>query len=115
MRSAAPHTTSTGTHTELSWPSSEGSALAARRPGYRFGLIDAALAPAAGRLDPAGLTQLRRDLAVVVSADALFTLTDLCDLSRPDAVDSAVHTARALTEAAFREAEHARPPERAVS
>jgi AcrR family transcriptional regulator len=80
--------------------------IAARRPGHRFGLIDAALAPAAHRLDPAALAQLRRDLAVVVSADALFTLTDLCELSRPDAVDSAVHTARALTEAAFRAAEH---------
>jgi AcrR family transcriptional regulator len=76
--------------------------VAARRPGHRFGLIDAALAPAAGRLDPAALTQLRRDLAVVVSADALFTLTDLCSLSRQDAVDSAVHTARALTGATFR-------------
>jgi AcrR family transcriptional regulator len=75
---------------------------AAARPGHRFGLIDAALAPAADRLDPAALAQLRRDLAVVVSADALFTLTDLCELSRPDAVDSAVHTARALTGAAFR-------------
>jgi hypothetical protein len=80
--------------------------IAARRPGHRFGLIDAALAPAAHRLDPATLTQLRRGLTVVVSADALFTLTDLCELSRPDAVDSVVHTARALTEAAFRAAEH---------
>jgi AcrR family transcriptional regulator len=80
--------------------------IAARRPGHRFGLIDTALAPAAGRLDPVALAQLRRDLAVVVSADALFTLTDLCGLSRPDAVDSAVHTARALTQAAFRAAEH---------
>jgi AcrR family transcriptional regulator len=79
-------------------------AVAARRPAHRFGLIDAALAPAAGRLDPADLAQLRRDLAVVVSADALFTLTDLYDLSGPDAVDSAVHAARALTEAAFRNA-----------
>lgn len=77
-------------------------AVAARRPGHRFGLIDAALAPAADRLDPAGLAQLRRDLAVVVSADALFTLTDLCGLNRPDAVQSAVHTARVLTTAAFR-------------
>ena len=77
---------------------------AARRPGHRIGLIDAALAPAADRIDPAGLAQLRRDLAVVVSADALFTLTDLCGLQRPDAVDSAVHTARTLTEAAFRPA-----------
>jgi AcrR family transcriptional regulator len=74
---------------------------AARRPGHRFGLIDAALAPAADRLDPVVLAQLRRDLAVVVSADALFTLTDLCELSRPDAVDSAVRTARTLTKAAF--------------
>jgi AcrR family transcriptional regulator len=81
-------------------------AVAARRPGHRFGLIDAALAPAAGRLEPDSLAQLRRDLAVVISADALFTLTDLCHLSRPDAVDSAVRTARALTEAAFRTAEH---------
>jgi AcrR family transcriptional regulator len=80
--------------------------IAARRPGHRFGLIDAALAPAAHRLDPATLTQLRRGLAVVVSADALFTLTDLCELSRADAVDSVVHTARALTEAAFRAAEY---------
>jgi hypothetical protein len=79
---------------------------AARRPGHRFGLIDAALAPAADRLGPAALAQLRRDLAVVVSADALFTLTDLCELSRPDAVDSAVRTARALTAAAFRGAEY---------
>ena len=76
-------------------------ALAARRPGHRFGLIDAALAPAADRIDPAGLAQLRRDLAVVVSADALFTLTDLCGLSGPDAVDSAVRTARTLTASAF--------------
>jgi AcrR family transcriptional regulator len=80
-------------------------AVAARRPGHRFGLIDAALAPAADRLDPADLAQLRRGLAVVVSAEALFTLTDLCGLSSPGAVDSTVHTARALTEAAFRRAE----------
>ena len=44
--------------------------------------------------------QLKRDLAVVVSAEALFTLTDLCGLSPEDAIASAGHTARALTEAA---------------
>ena len=38
---------------------------------------------------------------MVVSAEALFTLTDLCGLSGPDAVDSAVHAARTLTAAAF--------------
>jgi len=70
---------------------------AAPRPGYRFGLIDYALRPLA---DAAGLAQLKRDLAVVISAEALFTLTDLCGLSPDDAITSAVHTARTLTEAA---------------
>jgi AcrR family transcriptional regulator len=71
---------------------------AAMRPGYRFGLIDDALRPlAAGH---AVLAQLKRDLAVVISAEALFTLTDLCGLSPEDAIASVVHTARALTHAA---------------
>ena len=71
---------------------------AAVRPGHRFGLIDLALRPMAA--DTAVLAQLRRDLAVVISAEALFTLTDLCGLSPEDAIASAVHTARALTQAA---------------
>jgi AcrR family transcriptional regulator len=74
------------------------------RPGYRFGLIDHALAPldsSLGRRDPAALRQLKQDLAVVVSAEALFTLTDLCGLSPDDAIASAVHTARTLTIAAL--------------
>jgi AcrR family transcriptional regulator len=70
---------------------------AAMRPGHRFGLIDEALRPEA---DTAGLAQLKRDLAVVISAEALFTLTDLCGLSPEDAIASAVHTARTLTQAA---------------
>jgi hypothetical protein len=58
-----------------------------------------------GRDDPGralGSQQFResRDLAVVVSAEALFTLTDLCGLSPDDAIASAVATARTLTEAA---------------
>lgn len=78
---------------------------AARRPGHRFGLIDAALAPAdLAERDPEALAQLRRDLAVVISAEALFTLTDLCGLTPSDAITSAVHTARTLTAAAFRPA-----------
>jgi len=68
------------------------------RPGHRFGLIDYALRPLA--CDDAVLAQLKRDLAVVVSAEALFTLTDLCGLSAEDAIASAVHTARTLTQAA---------------
>jgi AcrR family transcriptional regulator len=73
------------------------------RPGHRFGLIDEALAPVADRIHPAALAQLRRDLAIVVSAEALFTLTDLCGLDPDTAIASAVSTARTVTEAAIRE------------
>jgi hypothetical protein len=50
------------------------------------------------------LAQLKRDLAVVMSAEALFALTDLCRLPPADAIASAVHTARTLTAAALRRA-----------
>lgn len=73
--------------------------LAATRPGHRFALIDQALAPLAGA-DPQMLAQLKQGLAVVMSAEALFVLTDLCGLPRQDAVASAVRTARSLTAAA---------------
>ncbi|WP_413804598.1 TetR/AcrR family transcriptional regulator [Streptomyces sp. OE57] len=75
------------------------------RPGIRFGLIDHALLPledTLGATDPDAFTQLKRDLAVVVSAEALFTLTDLCGLGPDEAVSSAVRTASTLTEAAVR-------------
>ncbi len=81
--------------------------LASRaRPGIRFGLIEHALAPFVDVLDAAGpqlLAQLRLDLAVVVSAEALFCLIDLCGLSTEDAIDSAETTARTLTAAAFQQ------------
>ncbi len=79
--------------------------LATVRPGVRFGLIDYALAPFETALpggDPSALNQLKRDLAVVVSAEALFTLTDLCGLSPDDAIASATRTAATVTAAAFR-------------
>ena len=72
----------------------------AQRPGHRFALIDHALAPLAGT-DPEILAQLKRDLAIVMSAEALFVLTDLCGLSPQDAVASAARTARTLTAAAL--------------
>lgn len=75
------------------------------RPGIRFGLIDHALLPlqaTLGSTDPEAFAQLRRDLAVVLSAEALFTLTDLCGLAPDDAVASAVRTAKTLTAAALR-------------
>ena len=77
-----------------------GAGLAPGRPGIRFGLIDRALAPFGDGRD---LAQLRRDLAVVVSAEALFTLTDLCGLSPEEAIASAARTAATLTAAAFRD------------
>src|SRR5207248_8628457 len=63
------------------------------RPGLRVDLIDHALAPLAETAHPATLTQLKRDLGVVVSAEAFFTLTDLYRLSPDDAIASIVHTA----------------------
>lgn len=72
------------------------------RPGYRFALIDNALIPLTGPnpdIDTATLEQLRRDLAVVISAEAVLTLTDLYGLDPEAAVESIVHTARLITEA----------------
>jgi AcrR family transcriptional regulator len=77
--------------------------LGRARPGIRFGLIDGALAPfvdAFASANPDLLAQLRLDLAVVVSAEALFSLTDLCGLSIDDAIESAAKTAGTLTAAA---------------
>ena len=77
------------------------------RPGIRFGLIDYALAPferrrpAGRRPSPAAMTSLKQDLAVVVSAEAFFVLTDLCGLAARDAIASAARTAATLTSAAF--------------
>jgi AcrR family transcriptional regulator len=72
------------------------------RPGRRFGLIDEALKPLATTLaetDREIFDQLKQDLAIVVSAEAFFTLTDLCGLAPEAAISSAVHTARTLTAA----------------
>ncbi|HUD39449.1 MAG TPA: helix-turn-helix domain-containing protein [Streptosporangiaceae bacterium] len=74
------------------------------RPGRRFGLIDEALRPLEGGFaaaHPERLAQLKRDLAVVISAETLFTLTDLCALDPAAAIASAVTTARTLTRAAL--------------
>lgn len=69
------------------------------RPGHRFGLIDEALNGA--DLPPAELAHLKEGLWVVASAEALFTLTDLCGLDPDDAIASAVRTASVLTRAAL--------------
>ncbi|QMU77244.1 TetR/AcrR family transcriptional regulator [Streptacidiphilus sp. PB12-B1b] len=87
-------------------------AESAARPGLRFGLIDHALSPldaTLGTTDPAALTQLKRDLAVVVSAEALFNLTDLHGLDPQTAIASVVHTATTLTRAALHHVGPAHP------
>ena len=74
------------------------------RPGQRFGLIDKALAPVErsfGQQNPAALESLKRELAIVVSAEALFTLTDLCGLPPAEAIAHAVHAAQTITAAAW--------------
>ncbi|HEV3360390.1 MAG TPA: helix-turn-helix domain-containing protein [Pseudonocardiaceae bacterium] len=76
-------------------------ATARTRPGLRFGLIDEALDPLTDTLAPEALAQLKNDLAIVVSAEALFNLTDLCGLTPEAAIASAVHTATTLTRAAL--------------
>ena len=70
------------------------------RPVRRFGLIDEALAPLAATADPDAIDQLKRDLAVIVSAEALFNLIDLCGLDPEAAIRSAAHTACVVTSAA---------------
>jgi hypothetical protein len=50
-------------------------------------------------LTPTTLTQLRQDLAVVMSAEAFFTLVDLCELSSADAIASVLSTVRSVTAA----------------
>ncbi len=77
---------------------------ASLRPGQRFGLIDAALAPVErswGQQNPAAFESLKRELAIVMSAEALFTLTDLCGLSPDEAIARAVHAAQTITAAAL--------------
>jgi len=78
---------------------------AARRPGLRFAWIEYALAPAEALLAPGdayAFARLKRDLAVVVSPEALFTLTDLCGLTPEDAVTHCVRLATAITAAALK-------------
>lgn len=87
--------------------------LAAKRPGVRFGLIDEALAPlndAPPAPDPHWLVQLKKDLVAVLSAEALFALTDLAGLTPDDAIASLVRSAKTITEAALQPKRTRQPP-----
>lgn len=73
------------------------------RPAHRFGLIEHALAPWAetcGSARRADVEQLVRDLALVINAESLLALIDLCGLAPDEAVASLVTTARHMTAAA---------------
>jgi AcrR family transcriptional regulator len=94
------------------------STARAVRPGYRFALIDQALAPLAAprsAIDAATLEQLRRDLAVVISAEAVLTLIDLYGLDPDATVASVVHTARLITNATLSRAEAGFPADEGVN
>lgn len=75
------------------------------RPGRRIALIDHALGPLEARVkgaDRAALRQLKHDLALVISAEAFFTLVDLFDLSPQEAIASGTHAAEVLAAEAVR-------------
>jgi AcrR family transcriptional regulator len=77
---------------------------AASRPHIRFAWIDYVLAPWESGLTPAQVddfARLKRDLAVVLSPEALFTLIDQCGLGEEEAVASATRLAGAITSVAL--------------
>jgi AcrR family transcriptional regulator len=79
------------------------------RPGLRYGLIDAALAPledTLGAEDPAALARLKLGLAALVGAEALLTLIDQRGLEAEPVIAGLVDAAALLTRAAV--AEHRR-------
>ena len=69
------------------------------RPAHRVGLIDAALEPLTD-VTPGRLNQLKNDLSIVVSAEALFTLLDLKGLAPEAAIESLTETAKNLVRVA---------------
>jgi AcrR family transcriptional regulator len=69
------------------------------RPGHRLGLIEAALVPMTDK-ECSRLRQLKNDLSVVISAEALFTLLDLKKLTPDAAVASLTETAKNLVRGA---------------
>jgi len=80
---------------------------ATARPGMRFDLIDFALAPAeeSAGVSITELAQLKRDLAVVMGAEALFCLLDQCGVPPEEAIASIVHTTTMLTRATLEKLE----------
>jgi AcrR family transcriptional regulator len=81
------------------WFSRDGDTSVPVRQGRRLRLIDAALAPAAGRV-PADLrARLRTGLAAVVGVDAVINLRDICGLGPAAIEDTLAWTARSIVRA----------------
>jgi len=80
--------------------------------GQRLRWIDEALAPAERSFNAASYRRLRSALALVIGADPMITLRDLCGLTAEDARELSVWAARALVRAASRDAQA--PGKRAV-
>jgi len=79
-------------------------ALARTRPDIRFELINAALDPehlTPGLLGPEALALLKQQLAVVLSAENLFCLTDRLGLPPAEATTQLIRIATTLTTAAL--------------
>ncbi|MEV5842609.1 helix-turn-helix domain-containing protein [Streptomyces sp. NPDC051985] len=77
--------------------------MAKDRPAHRFGLIEHALTPwieGSGSAARPHVEQLVRGLALVISAESLFALIDLCGLAPDDAIAGLATTARQMTAAA---------------
>jgi AcrR family transcriptional regulator len=74
------------------------------RPGYRFAFIDEALDPVASDsgIGDEALLDLKRQLAVVISPESLFTLLDSVGCSAEEAIGCITMMARSLTRAAVR-------------
>jgi AcrR family transcriptional regulator len=74
------------------------------RPGYRFAFIDEALDPVASQagIGEEALLELKRQLAVVISPESLFTLIDSVGCSPEEAIGCIATMARSLTRAAIR-------------
>jgi AcrR family transcriptional regulator len=78
--------------------------LARTRPDLRFALIELALDPerlAPSAPDSERLARLRRELAVLISAENLFCLTDRLGLDADDAIAHLTRMAATLTRAAL--------------
>ena len=61
------------------------------------------------RTDPAAFARLKENLAVVVSAEALFVLTDLCGLTPEAAIAAAPHTTKTQADTSNRRMRMANP------